>query len=67
MHPNYYEYNRNVEHILVDEFLTNIKNKKFSKSSLINEENQKYLMDTIKEIIFENGNLRDSNICFIKK
>ena len=67
MHPNYYEYNRNVEHILVDEFLKNIKNKKFSKSSLVNEENQKYLMDTIKEIIFENGNLRDSNICFIKK
>jgi predicted O-methyltransferase YrrM len=66
-HPNYHHYNRNLEHILVDEFLKNIRNRKISNSSLINQENQKYLMDKIKEINVYKGNLSDSDICFIKK
>jgi predicted O-methyltransferase YrrM len=66
-HPNYYKYNRNIDHILVDEFLKNIENKIQSSSTIINKENQKYLMDTIKKIDIYKGNLEDSDICFIKK
>ena len=66
-HPNYYQYNRNINHILMDVFLENIKNKKYSKSSIINNEEQKYLMDSIDQIDVHKGNLRDSDICFIKK
>ena len=66
-HPNYYKYNRNIDHILVDEFLKNIENKIQSSSTIINKENQKYLMDTIKKIDIYKGNLKDSDICFIKK
>ncbi len=66
-HPNYHQYNRNIEHILVDEFLKNIKNRKYSVSPIINKENQKYLIDKIKEINVYKGNLSDSDICFIEK
>ena len=66
-HPNYYKYNRDINHILVDEFLNNLKNKKFSTSSLINKEEQKNLMDSIKDIDIKKGNLNDSDICFLKK
>ena len=66
-HPNYYQYNRDMDHILVDEFLDNIKNKKFSISSIINKEEQKQLMNTIKDIDLRKGNLSDSDICFLKK
>tara|TARA_B100001093_G_C26831497_1_gene1016345 strand:- start:1872 stop:2621 length:750 start_codon:yes stop_codon:yes gene_type:complete len=66
-HPNYYQYNRNIHHIFVDEFLKNIQNKKFINSSIFSENDQKYLMDSIKKIDFAKGNLSDSDICFIKK
>ena len=66
-HPNYYRYNRNIDHILVDEFLKNLKNKKISNSSIINNDNQKNLIDLIKSIDIGKGNLIDSDICFIKK
>ena len=66
-HPNYYQYNRNVNHILVDEFLKNLENKILSNSSIINQENQKNLMNSIKKIDTYKGNLKDSDICFIKK
>ena len=66
-HPNYYEYNRNIDHILIDDLLKNIENKKFFTSSIINEKNQKELMDLIKKIDVSKGNLTDSDICFIKK
>ena len=66
-HPNYYNYNRNIEHILVDEFLKNLKNKKFSVSSILDKNDQKYLIDSISGINIYKGNLKDSDICFIKK
>ena len=66
-HPNYYQYNRNINHILVDEVLKNLENKKFFSSSIINQENQKYLMNFIEEIDVYKGNLKDSDICFVKK
>ena len=27
-HPNYYKYNKNINHILIDEFLNNLKKKR---------------------------------------
>ena len=66
-HPNYYKYNRNIDHILVDEFLENIGNKKISNSSIFTEEDQIYLINSIKNINIKKGNLIDSDICFIKK
>ncbi len=66
-HPNYYTYNRNIDHILVDEFLENLDNKKLSYSSIINNQDQKNLIDLIKDIDINKGNLKDSDICFIKK
>ena len=66
-HPNYYQYNRNINHILVDEFLKNILDKKLSNSSIFNDEEQEYLMNSIKKIDVNKGNLNDSDICFIRK
>ena len=66
-HPNYYNYNRNITHILVDEFLMNLEKKIFSNSSIINQENQKNLMNSINKINIYKGNLKDSDICFITK
>ena len=66
-HPNYYQYNRNINHILVDEFLQNILNKKISNSSIFNDSEQKYLINSIKKININKGNLNDSDICFIKR
>ena len=66
-HPNYYEYNKNINHILVDEFLGNLEIKKFSTSSIINKQSQKYLMDKINKIEVNKGKLSDSDICFIRK
>jgi SAM-dependent methyltransferase len=66
-HPNYYQYNKNINHILVDEFLSNIKDKIFSNSSIFNHEEQKILMNSIKNIFLEKGNLSDSDICFLQK
>tara|TARA_Y100000389_G_scaffold41467_1_gene36174 strand:+ start:2958 stop:3701 length:744 start_codon:yes stop_codon:yes gene_type:complete len=66
-HPNYYQYNRNINHILIDEFLNNLENKKLFNSSIVSQENQKYLMNVIKKIDIYKGNLKNSDICFVKK
>ena len=66
-HPNYYQYNKNVDDILVDDLLENIKRKKLFKSSFFNEENQTYLFKSIRKIETYKGNLKDSDICFIEK
>ena len=66
-HPNYYKYNKDLDHIFVDTLLNNIAKKKFFKSSIFSQIDQKYLFENIKEIIINKGNLRDSDICFIKR
>ena len=66
-HPNYYEYNKNVEDILIDDLLEKLKKKKYFKSSIIDKEGQTYLINKIDQIINYKGNLTDSDICFIKK
>ena len=65
--PNYYDYNKNVDDILIDELLTNIINKRTFKSSIINKQDQMYLFNNIKKIDMYRGNLSDSDICFIRK
>ena len=66
-HPNYYEYNNNLEHIFVDEFFDNIERKTISPSSIFNDNEQKDLMNSIKKIENFKGNLKDSDICFVTK
>ena len=66
-HPNYYNYNRDIKHILVDEFLQNLIKKKFFLSNIFAEEDQIYLHKNIREIKIYRGNLEDSDISFIKK
>ncbi len=66
-HPNYYNYNNDIDHIFVDEIIENFRKKKTFRSSLISKERQLYLINTIKDIQTFKGNLSDSDICFIKK
>ena len=66
-HPNYYDYNNNLDHIFVDEFLDNLVKKKISSSNIFNHEDQKNLIDCIYKIENFRGNLKDSDICFITK
>ena len=66
-HPNYYNYNRNINHILVDQLLDNLKNKTFFDSSIISKNDQNYFFENIKKIEIFKGNLKDSDISFIEK
>tara|TARA_Y100000817_G_scaffold313359_1_gene309327 strand:+ start:1411 stop:2154 length:744 start_codon:yes stop_codon:yes gene_type:complete len=66
-HPNYYHQNKNIDHILMDEFLKNLENKKLSLSSIISKDNQVELMKSIKKIEIFKGNLKDSDISFLTK
>ena len=66
-HPNYYEYNNNINHIFLDELLNNLKVKQTFLSNIFNEIDQKYLIESVKEIENFKGNLKDSDISFILK
>ena len=66
-HPNYYDYNRNIDHILVDQVLKNFQEKKLFNSNIIKNDDQSYLQKNISKIKIYKGNLRDSDICFIEK
>ena len=66
-HPNYYKYNRNIDHILVDQLLSNLNNKKFFSSNIFNDDDQKELISSIQTIETFKGNLNDSDISFITK
>ena len=66
-HPNYYEYNRDINHILVDKVLENLKNKIVFNSSIMDEKDQLIIMNSIEKIFFYKGNLENSDICFIQK
>ena len=65
--PNYYQYNRDINHIFVDEFLNNIINKRISNSNVFTDQDQEYLIKLVKKIQIYKGNLSDSDICFIEK
>ncbi len=66
-YPNYYDYNRNIDHVLVDQVLKNLKEKKLFNSNIIKNDDQVYLHNNINEIKTYKGNLKDSDICFIEK
>jgi len=66
-HPNYYQYNNNIDHIFIDEFLKNLDNKKISASTIISKNEQINLMKSIENMEIFKGNLSDSDICFITK
>ncbi len=65
--PNYFDRNKDLDEILVDELLENIKRKKFFLSNIFNTENQNYLFNSIDSINQFKGSLNISDICFIKK
>ena len=66
-HPNYYNYNRNIDHILIDEVLENFKKKKKFSSEIFDELFQQKIMNTIKTIEIFKGNLENSDIAFLEK
>ena len=61
-HPNYYEYNKDINHILLDQVLENLKKKVVFNSSIMNEKDQIILMNSIEKIFLYKGNLKDSDI-----
>jgi len=66
-HPNYYDQNKNIEHILVDQVLKNLQEKRLFNSNIITNDDQTYLQKNISKIEIYKGNLKDSDICFIEK
>ena len=56
-HPNYYEYNRNINDVLIDQLLDGLKNKNIVKSNILSINEQKDLINLIKEIEVFKGNL----------
>ena len=66
-HPNYYGYNKNIDHILVDQMLTNLKEKNLFNSNIVSKNDQIYFHENIEDITIYKGNLELSDICFIKK
>ena len=66
-HPNYYDYNRNIDHILIDQTLKYLEEKKLFNSNIIINDDQIYLQKNISKIKIYKGNLKDSDICFIEK
>jgi len=66
-HPNYYKYNRNINHILIDELLRNLESNQFSTSNILSVNEQTKLINVIKKIEIFKGNLSDSDIAFLTK
>ena len=66
-HPNYYKYNKDTEDILIDDLILKLKNKTHFDSNYLNHDIQTLLINSIEKIDVYEGNLQDSDICFIKK
>ena len=66
-HPNYYTYNKNINHIFIDELLNNLQNKKISISNVFTKNDQINLINQIEKIESYKGNLNNSDIAFINK
>ena len=66
-HPNYYKYNRNIDHLLVNQIFQSLNNKKFFKSNIFSDDDQIELIKSIKIIETFKGNLKNSDISFITK
>ena len=66
-HPNYYSYNKNINHILIDELLENLEKKNTFHSNIFTKKDQLNFMEMIDKIEIYKGNLNDSDISFIFK
>ena len=66
-HPNYYPYNKNINHILIDEFLNNLEKKNIFNSNIFTKHELIDFIDMIDKIEIYKGNLKDSDISFISK
>ena len=66
-YPNYYSYNKNIDHILIDEVFKNLETKKIFNSNILTENEQLDLMNKISKIEIYKGNLKDSDISFMIK
>ena len=66
-HPNYYKYNKDINHIFMNDFLNNLSSKKKTLSNIFNEKEQEELMNTIEKVENFKGNLDSSDICFVTK
>jgi len=66
-HPNYYIYNKDIDDILIDDFIKCLEKKKFFNSLTLNKADQDFLFNNIESIKTFKGNLEDSDICFISK
>ena len=66
-HPNYYQYNKNINHILIDEVFKNLEKKNTFNSILFTKNEQLELINMIDKIEIFKGNLNDSDISFITK
>ena len=65
--PNYFKRNKNVNDILIDTLITKIQEKSYFKSNYIDEKKQNKLFDSVSSLSIYKGNLKESDICFIKK
>ena len=66
-YPNYYSYNKNINHILIDELLKNLENKNTFNSNIFTKNEQLDFMDMVDKIEVYKGNLNNSDIGFIFK
>jgi hypothetical protein len=61
-HPNYFSHlNDNRHHFLVDKVLYFIKKKKLFKSTILNQEQIKYLISNVKKIRTYKGSCKSKN------
>ena len=66
-HPNYYQYNKNINHIFIDELFKNLEKKNIFNSNIFTKNEQLELMNMVDKIEVFKGNLNDSDISFITK
>ena len=66
-HPYYYKYNKDIDHIFMDQVLKNLEKKVYFDSSILDKADQTFLHENINKIDIFKGNLKNSDICFIKK
>ena len=66
-YPNYFDFCKDVDDILVDDLLVKLKKKEYFKTSFFKKEDQEELFSSVGLIKTYKGNLRNSDICFILK
>ena len=67
MLPNYNDYNRDTKDIKINKMLEYLNKKKLFQSKILKKSFQRHLHENLKKISIHKGNLKDSNICFLKK